>query len=103
MAQVARITLRTVEHAELVHDTFDEAMVDGRLDDHEVVDIRRLLDLNLVSASAADCATTLAVGANRGVINTRHAKALMQDFIRLDEQVHQLEATFEDPLYPDAA
>ncbi len=101
MAQVARITLRTVEHAELVHDTFDAAMADGQLDQHEVVDIRCLLDLNLVSASAADCATTLAVGANRGVINTRHARALMQDFIRLDEQVRNLEEGWSEP--PDAA
>lgn len=101
MAQVPRITLRTVEHAELAHDAFDEAMADGRLDQHEVIDIRRLLDLNLVSASAADCATTLAMGANRGVINTRHAKALMQDFIRLDEQVKHLEEGWSAPL--DAA
>lgn len=101
MAQVARITLRTVEHAELVHDTFDEAMADGALEHHEVEGIRRLLDLNLVSASAADCAATLAVGANRGVINTRHAKALMQDFIRLEDQVKHLEQGWHEPL--DAA
>lgn len=92
MAQIARITLRTVEHAEMVHDAFDVAMADGVLESHEAVAMCHLLDLNMVSASAADASAVVAVGATRGVISSRRAQDQIHDFVRLDEQVRQLES-----------